>query len=138
MKGDPDDTHSTTKKLSANERDHWGNASYTISNASSESQGNWTRNISQSWGSEDSEPRFTSKGHAVGQDLAVKPQRQLFDAQTPAQGDKSGADGPDDTKILQDWKLQQQVLLNNVVDLEDTLDTDRDTRWAPGTSFALF
>ena len=37
------------------------------------------------------------------------------------------------TDGLEDWKILQKSLLEGVVDLTDTVETHRRTKWAPGT-----
>jgi hypothetical protein len=61
----------------------------------------------------------------VGDDaLAVKPLPGLAITK-----DHHGADG------VQDWKVKQQAMLAGVVDLKNSVDTDRDTAIAPGTFY---
>lgn len=66
--------------------------------------------------------RTAPSGKALGhQDMSVKSPRGLETTKDYNSTDRS-----------QDWKEKQQSMLEGVVDLNDTVDTDRDTTWAPG------
>jgi hypothetical protein len=61
------------------------------------------------------------RGHADDDALAVKPLPGLAITK-----DHQG------THSVHGWKAKQQAMLEGVVDLKDTVETDRDTTWAPG------
>lgn len=55
--------------------------------------------------------------------MAVKPAG--FDSTS----DKHGVYSNDE-----EWQVKQKSMLNGIVDLNDTVETDRETSWAPGKS----
>jgi hypothetical protein len=63
------------------------------------------------------------RGHAGDDALAVKP--------LPGLAITKGYQG---THGVYDWKSKQQAMLEGVVDLKDTVETDRDTTWAPAVT----
>ena len=73
-------------------------------------------------GQDGGEARTAPPGKGLShQDMSVKPPRGLETTK-----DYNGTDRG------QDWKAKQQSMLEGVVDLKNTVDTDRDTTWAPG------
>ncbi|XP_014559337.1 hypothetical protein COCVIDRAFT_92002 [Bipolaris victoriae FI3] len=61
--------------------------------------------------------------HHIHQDMAVKPAG--FDSTS----DKHGVYGSDE-----EWQVKQKSMLNGIVDLNDTVETDRETSWAPAVT----
>ena len=58
--------------------------------------------------------------------MPIRQRGERTDARTTAMDGQLGRDGQ------RNWKAQQKELLHNVVDLRDTVDTDRNVQVAPG------
>jgi hypothetical protein len=70
-----------------------------------------------------SQPQRSERDRHSHRDIAVKPAG--FDSTS----DKYGQNSSDD------WQAKQKSMLKGIVDLNDTVQTDRETSWAPGKSF---
>jgi len=68
--------------------------------------------------------RTALSGKVLGhQDMSVKPHHELETTKDYNSTDRG-----------QEWKAKQQSMLEGVVDLNNTVDTDRDTTWAPAVT----
>ncbi|EUC50136.1 hypothetical protein COCMIDRAFT_82580 [Bipolaris oryzae ATCC 44560] len=68
-------------------------------------------------------PQSLGSEHHVHQDMAVKP---------------AGFDSTSDTHDVyggdEEWQVKQKSMLNGIIDLNDTVETDRETSWAPAVT----
>ncbi|EFQ85722.1 hypothetical protein PTT_19263 [Pyrenophora teres f. teres 0-1] len=75
-------------------------------------------------GLDDKETRIAPPGKISShEDISVKPRHDLETTKDYSSIDRG-----------KDWKAKQQSMLEDVVDLKNTVDTDRDTAWAPAVT----
>ena len=119
------------KEVTTHEKNHWRETQYPIRSARNEpGTGRFTR-----------EPRVSDDDNNISQsppgdrqNTTARSQEQPAGLPTATTNDLLKTNNSHDTGSSQDWKLQQQSLLDGVVDLKDSVETHKETHWAPGMS----